>query len=219
MSPRCQICRGEHYANKCPQFLNARASHPQSAQLAHTFNASCNITHSTSDWFIDSGASAHVTAQTSNLDTFEPYNGNGRVVVGNGNSLPISHIGSRGLSDGVQLLDVLVVPHLTKNLFSISKLTHDFPVDVVFSDKSFEIQNRTNKMVVARGRCDQGLYILERGHPALVAALRSQGLKASFNLWHLRLGHVPFSIISLLNKQGHLSVTSILPTPTLCGSC
>ncbi|KAH6808067.1 hypothetical protein C2S51_029175 [Perilla frutescens var. frutescens] len=35
--PRCQICRGEHYVDKCPRFLNAsHASH--SAQLAQAFN-------------------------------------------------------------------------------------------------------------------------------------------------------------------------------------
>lgn len=160
--PRCQICRGEHYADMCPQFLQARASQNPSAQLAQAFNASCNISQPTSDWFVDSGASAHMTSQTSGLDSFEPYTGNGRVIVGNGNSLSISHIGSRDFSNGVKLLDVLVVPHLTKNLVSISKLTHDYPVDVVYSDKSFEIQSRANKTVLAQGRCDQGLYILAR---------------------------------------------------------
>lgn len=29
----------------------------------------------------------------------------------------------------------------------------------------------------------------------------------------------PFSIISLLNKLGHLSATSLLPNPSVCSSC
>ncbi|KAJ9552652.1 hypothetical protein OSB04_016697 [Centaurea solstitialis] len=33
------------------------------------------------------------------------------------------------------------------------------------------------------------------------------------------LGHVNPCIISILNKQGHLSVLSIFPNPTLCGCC
>lgn len=42
---------------------------------------------------------------------------------------------------------------------------------------------------------------------------------ASFELWHTRLGHVNFSVISLLNKLGHFSVISILPKPYVCFTC
>ncbi|KAG6434275.1 hypothetical protein SASPL_105899 [Salvia splendens] len=41
-TPRCQICRGDHYADKCPQFLNARNAIP-SAHLAEAFKASCSV--------------------------------------------------------------------------------------------------------------------------------------------------------------------------------
>lgn len=190
-----------------------------SAQLAEAFNASCSISDPTPDWFVDSGASAHMTAQADTLDSVEPYTGTGHVLVGNGNTLPISHIGNCSLSSGVNLHDVLVVPTLTKNLLSISKLTADLPVDVVFSDKLFEIQNRVTKQTLAKGRCERGLYVLDRVDSALVATVRSSSLKASFTLWYLRLGHVPFSVISALNKLGLLSVTSVLPNPKLCESC
>lgn len=55
--------------------------------------------------------------------------------------------------------------------------------------------------------------------PALLVAVNSSRSKASYELWHLCLGHVPFSIIFLLNKLGYLSVNSILPTPRLCSPC
>lgn len=77
---------------------------------------------------------------TNALDSFKNYDGNGHVVVGNGNSLSISHIGSSKTSDHVHLSNVLVVPHLTKNLISVSKLTFDYPVDVLFYNNSFAIQ-------------------------------------------------------------------------------
>lgn len=63
------------------------------------------------------------------------------------------------------------------------------------------------------------LYILEHGTPALVVALHSKDLNASFELWHSHLGHVSFSIIQLLNKLGHLAITSLLPKPNICSSC
>lgn len=92
-----------------------------------------------------------MTAQTSTLVTFEPYIGNGSIIVGNRNAPPISHIGISRLSLDVNLLDVLVVLHITKNLLSISKLTSDYLVDVVFSDKSFTVQNRATKALLAQG--------------------------------------------------------------------
>lgn len=61
--PRCQICRGEHYADRCPQYLQLLP--PQSAALAQAFYSSCNISTPNSesypDWYVDSGASAHIT--------------------------------------------------------------------------------------------------------------------------------------------------------------
>lgn len=160
-----------------------------------------------------------MTSTTSQLDSYTPYTGEDQVVVGNGANLRISHTGTRSLSKNIHLLDVLVVPHNTKNLLSISKLTSDHPVDVVFTDKSFLIQNPETKGILAQGRRDNGLYILERGHSGLFAALHSKSLKASYELWHSRLGHVSFSTISLLHKLGHLYVTALMPKPTICSPC
>ncbi|GJW68396.1 putative RNA-directed DNA polymerase, partial [Tanacetum coccineum] len=75
--------------------------------------------------------------------------------------------------------DVLVVPHLTKNLLSVSKLTKDNLVDVTFSDDVFIIQIRFSKTHLAQGRHKNGLYILEREHHAFLYRLSSTRLKAS----------------------------------------
>ena len=83
-----------------------------------------------------------MTLDPSQLDKVEPYHGKDYVMVGNGASLPITHIGTLSPSSNFQLLDVLVVPRLTKNLLSISKLTSDFPLFVTFSHDNFVVQNR-----------------------------------------------------------------------------
>ncbi|GJT02825.1 putative RNA-directed DNA polymerase [Tanacetum coccineum] len=82
----------------------------------------------------DSGASAHMTPSSSNLDSASTYSGNELVLFGNRNASSISNVGTSILSPNIALLDVLVVPHLTKSLLSISKLTMDNPVDVLFSN-------------------------------------------------------------------------------------
>lgn len=83
---------------------------------------------------MDTGASAHMTPHLGNLDTSEPYSGKDRVLVGNGASLPITHTSIVSPSQYFQLLDVLVVPHLTKNHLSISKLTTNFTFTVIFTN-------------------------------------------------------------------------------------
>lgn len=52
-----------------------------------------------------------------------------------------------------------------------------------------------------------------------LAKLTSRLLQASFEIWHSRLGHVSYDIISNLNKNGCLSITSLLPKPNVCNSC
>lgn len=56
------------------------------------------------------------------------------MIVGNGDYLPITHIGSVALqtpTGTLPLEDVLVCPAITKSLLSVSKLTSDFPVNLL----------------------------------------------------------------------------------------
>lgn len=218
-TPKCQIC-GEfgHSAEKCNDRYTR--SNNNEAQLAEAFHARCQLEPNKSDWwYADTGASAHMTPNTESLDSTAPYTGNDHVLVGNGTALDISHIGTCDFSKSVKLSNVLVVPELTKNLVSISRLTRDFPVNVTFTDNSFVIQTRGTGEILAKGKRDQGLYVLEKTHSKLIHALYSKKLSGSFNLWHSRLGHVCFDTIKLLNKLGYLSVNSILPNPTVCSPC
>lgn len=188
--------------------------------MADTFATQCSIrTPNVSDWYVDNGALAHMTATSSNLDSAQVYTDKDMVVVGNGNSLPISHIGNCSITPDIDLLNVLVVPRITKNILSISQLTNDFPVNVIFSNDSFTIQNRTTRVPLARGKREGGLYVLQQVQTALLAAIKNKRLTGSFNLWHSRLGHVAHSTVSLLHKQGRLFVTSILPSPQVCSPC
>lgn len=148
-----------------------------------------------------------MTPSTSNLDSAKPSIGKDHVTVGNGNTLPNSHIG-HSFSKNLQLLDVLVVPHITKILLTISKLTKDQPVDILPSESFFAIQDHLTKNTLAQGRVDHGLYILEQGQKAFMENLSSKRLHASFEIWHSRLGRASFDVISFLAKLGHLSFTS-----------
>lgn len=72
-----------------------------------------------SDWLFDSGATNHVTADPSNLQHRAEYNGSDKLVIGNGQGLPISRIGSSTISSNCGALNwknILHVLQITKNL-------------------------------------------------------------------------------------------------------
>ncbi|KAJ0896867.1 putative RNA-directed DNA polymerase [Helianthus annuus] len=138
--PHCQLCRTEgHYANTCPNLASfAKQASSADANLAHAFHAQCHVTHEDHpDWAGDTGASAHMTPYLKDLDATFRSSMHDFVRFGNGHTLPVTNIGTTSLTKNIHLKNVLVVPHLTKRLLSISKLTHDSPVDVLFSNNFF----------------------------------------------------------------------------------
>ncbi|KAJ0580159.1 putative RNA-directed DNA polymerase [Helianthus annuus] len=217
--PVCQLCRKTgHSAAQCYQLASyAQNVSPAPDQLAQAFHAQCQLNPNIPDWTSDTGATTHMLPNTNNLQHLTPTQGNQKVYFGNGQSLPITHVGHTKIFGNLDLNNVLVVPSITKNLLSIGKLTEDNNVDVLFSHPYFYIQDRQTKQIIARGCREDGLYVLRQTHDALVAS--SSCPKASFELWHSRLGHVNFDTISMLKHNGCLSFTSVLPKPGLCSPC
>ena len=91
---------------------------------------------------MDSGASSHMASNPGILSTYTPSNAH-TITVGNGASLPISHIGSHtlpSLSQPLYLNHVLVVPHIIKNLLSVRQLTTDNYVSIEFDPWGFSVK-------------------------------------------------------------------------------
>ncbi|KAK1408669.1 hypothetical protein QVD17_40643 [Tagetes erecta] len=176
--PHCQLCRTDgHYANQCPSLAQyATKASPTDSDIAKAFHAQCNIGTPIPDWFVDTGATDHMTNNPDVVPNATPFHGPGMVTFGNGGKLPITHIGSTTISPN----------------------------------------DRLTRRVMAQGRCDNGLYILDPAPQAFVAVSQN---KASFELWHQRLGHVSYDTISTLNNDNCLFVTSLLPKPILCSAC
>jgi hypothetical protein len=143
----CQLCDKEgHLAKHCWSFLKLKKK--QSAHLAEAFSA-CSIQElNNPEWFPDSGVTSHMTNNPDNLDDPAICSGNERVMVGNGQSLPISHIGSVSTvapHSFIPLSNVLVVPGIKKNLISISQLTKQINYRVIFDSFRLIIQDRVTE--------------------------------------------------------------------------
>jgi hypothetical protein len=87
------LCDKEgHLAKRCWNFLKLKKK--QSTNIAETFSVCTVQDFNNHEWFLDSGATSHITNNPDNLDVSTVYTNNERVLVGNGQSLPISHKGS-----------------------------------------------------------------------------------------------------------------------------
>ncbi|GJV61904.1 retrovirus-related pol polyprotein from transposon TNT 1-94 [Tanacetum coccineum] len=97
---------------------------------------------------------------------------------------------------------------------------HTYASNISTSDANLAqaFTDRASKQVIAQGRCEDGLYVL-RDAPMALMATSGVSRQASFELWHNRLGHVSFDVISTLHKLGVLHVTSVLPKPIICKPC
>lgn len=92
--PTCQICgKYGHPANRCYRRFDLHF-----AVDDHQPQANVLTTHHTgAEWYPDSGSSHHVTSSAQHLDTSQEYAGTDHVIVGNGDFLPITHVGSASI--------------------------------------------------------------------------------------------------------------------------
>ena len=96
------------------------------AKLAAMASATNAVIANNQDlWLANSGTSDHLTTNHNNLATQSQYKGLEQVTVGNGQALPINHIGNTTLPTKYHnfiLKDVLHVPRIAMNLLSVHKV-------------------------------------------------------------------------------------------------
>ena len=215
----CQICKKRgHTTLNCWHHYNQlyQPDIPVQALAAMT------ITDINNDaWHPDTGASSHMTADAGKLFNLTKYDGHDKIMVGNGSTLDITHIGSAAINTGDKSLfldNILVVPEIKKNLLSVGQLTTENPYTCKFSSDKFVIKDRRTKHVIAVGSRCGGLYALQ---PANGAALFSTRFRvASDRIWHERFGHPRMLVIDLLKKKSLISSTNNTnKAEHFCNSC
>ena len=140
-------------------------------------------------------------------------------MVGNGHTLPITHIGETTLgigSSSIHLKDVLLVLDIKKDLLSVSKLTTDYPLIFEFDGHGFVIKDRTPNKTVAKGSKRGGLYAFDRGPTALFS---HRFKRVTRDCWHYCLGHAHQRIIDHLHSRNFISFASESKSSSICTSC
>jgi hypothetical protein len=204
--PTCQICYKQgHTALDCYNQMNFsyQGRHPP-AKLAAIASAA-PPSPSTNCWISDTGATDHFTPDLGNLPDSSIYNDPHLVSVGNGQQLPISHIGNAQLYTSsylFKLKNILRVPSMASNLLSVNRFCRDNRCAFYFDSDHFRIQDRLTGKHLYKGLSRDGLYPLHglslpfntrqslSSSSARVACLHSaRATSSASSLWHARFGH------------------------------
>ncbi|KAH9717592.1 retrovirus-related pol polyprotein from transposon RE2 [Citrus sinensis] len=118
-------------------------------------------------WYLDNGATHHLTNNMENMHVRDEFNGNEKLIIGNGKGMSITPIGSTTFSiqgsksqaarKCITLKDILFVPSITKNLISVSKLTTDNNLSVEFFGSICFVNDSLKGKVLLQGIAEKDL--------------------------------------------------------------
>ena len=136
------------------------------------------------------------TSITTTLNTF--------VILPNGESALVTHIGTIKVSENLILSNVLCVPSFNFNLISISQLAKSILCCLIFFGNLCFIQDLAHWSTIGLGKEINGLYLLlkgESGSSSNCVSLSVSANKVLPHIWHARLGHIVDAKLALLNKD------------------
>jgi hypothetical protein len=215
--PQCQVClKVGHTANVC-WYRYDEDYIPENRVAATTSTSGTDL-----NWYLDSGATDHITGELEKLTLHDRYNGNDHIHAANGAGMDITHIGKFVMttpSRPLHLNCVLHVPQAHKQLVSIHRFTLDNHTFIELHLYFFLIKDQATKNVLLRGPCRGGLYPLPLHLPYSTQKLILSTIKLSSHRWHYRLGHPSRGIILRVIKNNHLSCSGLASSESVCDAC
>ncbi|KAJ9558152.1 hypothetical protein OSB04_012766 [Centaurea solstitialis] len=190
----------------------------QFTNLSSVFQATSAQVPQDNNFYMDSGATRHMTFNQGTMHSLTPCNSN-FIQVGNGAVVPARYIGQCSFpfsSWPLKLKNVLVSDKIIKNLISVRRFTVDNSVSVEFDPFGFTVKDfQTGRPLQ---RCDSDHHDL---YPVLPSsppsALASANVAVSFDTWHRRLGHPGAPVFQFLMSRKFISCSG--KTSSLCHAC
>lgn len=167
-------------------------------------------------WYMDTGATSHMTANGGNLTSYSNMSNN--ITVGSGHHIPVIGCGNASLPHPhhhLTLTNVLHAPNLIKNLVSVRKFTIDNDVSVEFDPFGFSVKDFQTGMHLMRCNSSGELYPLST-RPYTTTPSTFAGL--SKELWHNRLGHPGAPVLHSLHRNNFI-ICDKFRNNFFCHSC
>ena len=162
-----------HFARDCRKPKKSKEKHEQQAHFTETTDMNAlfwGSSNTNSDecltWYIDSGASQHMSCNKSWMKNYNEFSVPEKVRLGDNHTVETLGKGSvylRVMADGkyihAELSEVLYVPSLAKNLSSVRAVV-DKDLTVIYKDEKCIILNKSGS-VIGSGQKDGKLFILD----------------------------------------------------------
>ncbi|GJW12479.1 ribonuclease H-like domain-containing protein [Tanacetum coccineum] len=187
----------------------------QPTNLPHAFSIVTLQDLASGAWNMDTGASSHLNNSVNSLSEIFNTCMYPSISVSDGHSIPVTNTGHSILptpTKSLHLNNVLITPHIVKNLISIRQFVRDDNCTIEFDAFGFSVKDFLTRWVLLR--CDSigDLYPVTAPSPIPHAFLVSQ------HTWHQRLGHPKGEVLRHLVSFNFISYNKEKP-PVLCHAC
>jgi len=172
--------------------------------MTHPFAFNCDSNKTNGKnffvWLLDTGATDQIS---SNFQSFTSFQSIKPVLV----SLPDGNTNFASISGTVQLTPTLVLHNVlyildfSVNLVSVAKLISTNNCYLQFTDHVCHIVQNTSKKTIGTASLVGGLYVIAAGPSLANNHSCNSVLNDCFDVWHMRLGHVSSSGMSIISKQ------------------
>jgi histone deacetylase 1/2 len=173
------------------------------------------------NWYMDIGATDHITGELEKLSTHEKYNGKDQIHTASGACMNIKHIGHSTIHTPVRniyLKNILHVPKAKKNLISAHRLAVDNNAFVEVHSRFFAIKDQVTKNLLLRGPCRNGFYPLPTS--SFSSSKQVLGVvKPTYSKWHSRLGHPSLAIVQKIVSNNKLPCLGEINELGVCDAC
>lgn len=196
----CYKCKQTgHYMSQCPLKNDKTEKKKQTNAFSVVF-LSGNFNKC--DWYVDSGASAHMTANESWLTKRMDSRSLPEITVADNTTVPVLCAGDVEITTSygyeVTVKNVLCVPTLATNLLSVSELIKNGN-SVVFEPDRCLIRNSLGDIVAEAELVNNAYKLTVQNEACLLSSPTTDG-----ETWHRRLGHLNSTDMNKM-KQGLVS--------------
>ncbi|XP_021757479.1 uncharacterized protein LOC110722517 [Chenopodium quinoa] len=178
--------------------------------------SSMNFPNPENGWYMDSGATSHMTNNAGTLLPFFNLSTNYHILVGNGHRILITGYGHTTLlnNNSLNLKNFLLAPQIIKNLISVRRFTSDNKVSIEFDPNGFTVKDLRTARVITRCNNTGDLYPITSSSPSTCLATTLTAVTP----WHDRLGHPGVSSLSFLRSNNLISCNKDHGS-SFCNSC
>ncbi|GKE40932.1 ribonuclease H-like domain-containing protein, partial [Tanacetum coccineum] len=187
----------------------------QATVLPYAFTTGTLHDPASGAWNFDTGASSHLNNSVNSLSEIFNTCMYPSVSVGDGHSIPVTNMGHSILptpTRSLHLNNVLITPHIVKNLIYVRQFVRDNNCTIEFDAFGFSVKDFLTRRVLLRCDSTGDLYPVTAPSPIPHAFLVSQ------HTWHQRLGHPGGEVLRRLVSSNFISCNKEKP-PVLCHAC